>query len=1001
MFHPFQAGREGHCSFGGVVSQCLEKIASNFPNIGKKCAVFSRHWKIPVLAAALGTAPLRGADATTLYVWTNSPAPASPFTNWYTAARDIQAAVTAAAPGDLVLVTNGTYDTGTGIYPPGVTNRIALRTAITVQSVNGPDGTWILGGGTARTVRCVYLTNGATLVGFTLAEGSARMASGGGARTNSGGGAYCDGDALISSCVVIRCRAYQGGGIYARFGGRIESCRVESNTVRTVGGGVLFSSGGMLSNCVVAANAAADGGGVYLGGSAGAVDCAIEYNAATNENGGGIYLSGADNFVDRCRLASNRAALWGGGLYFYSGSGSGTNTLHNSAFHGNSAYEGGGLFVLSTRHEMDAANCTIAGNRATRSGGVYWSNLGRLRNCIVQFNSADAYENCRLMGTNIPMSFCCAKPRPAGEGNTEADPQLRDGPAGNLRLRPGSPCLNTGTNLDWTAGATDLEGRPRILDEVADMGAHEYERGALDAHVLAAPAEGFAPLDVQLTAAVLGIQTGGLVFAWDWDHDGITDAAGTGLNVVTARYDNPGWYDIALCVSNNVGETADAVVSNGILAGVTTLYLATNGSSTFPYSSLPTAATSVHEAVAAAVAGSEIVAAPGTYLITQQVELVKSVCIRGLVPREAVFDGGAATRGFRLANTGATLAGLTVRNGQADDGGGVFIFSGGTVSNCLLEANTADDGGAIYLLDGGVLTHSAITSNRTDWGNGGGIYSDGGTIADCLIVHNEAYSLGLGGGLYAFDTRVVHCTIASNSSGSGAGGAYGGDCVNTILFGNQAPGTTNWNGGTYTNCCAVPLPPGPGNITNDPIFASASDWRLSPGSPCIDTGTNLADAAADLDGVPRPLDGDNNGASAPDLGCYEAVHPAADSDLDTMLDVWELEHRLNPTDATDAAADADGDQDDNRSEHTADTDPQDPADFFRIRRLARGASASVHFISSSNRVYVLRGAHALPGGEWMEVPGAGPRPGGGGADTMQDTNQPAAGPYYRLEVGRP
>jgi hypothetical protein len=87
--------------------------------------------------AAIALTPLV-CRSLTFYVATNSPVN-GPGTDWSTAFRDIQSAVDVAQPGDVVLVTNGVYDTG-GRAAAGMvlTNRVAVTNAIVVQSVNGP-----------------------------------------------------------------------------------------------------------------------------------------------------------------------------------------------------------------------------------------------------------------------------------------------------------------------------------------------------------------------------------------------------------------------------------------------------------------------------------------------------------------------------------------------------------------------------------------------------------------------------------------------------------------------------------------------------------------------------------------------------------------------------------------------------------------------------------------------------------------------------------------------
>ena len=224
--------------------------------------------------------------------------PISPYTTWATAATNIQAAIDAASPGEIVLVTNGVYATGGKIMHGDLLNRIAIDKPITVLSANGYKQTIIEGAWDAATngpnaVRCVAMVDGATLAGFTIKNGATRT-SGNTITLQSGGGVWSatqyTGASVVNCLFTNNSAGHLGGGI---FGGSAKNSIFVENlgnfggSSGGGGGGAAFSE---LINCTVKDNFCPS---AFRG--AGVNSCRV-YNSIVRGNYPGFFSSSEDNY---------------------------------------------------------------------------------------------------------------------------------------------------------------------------------------------------------------------------------------------------------------------------------------------------------------------------------------------------------------------------------------------------------------------------------------------------------------------------------------------------------------------------------------------------------------------------------------------------------------------------------------------------------------------------------------------------------------------------------
>jgi len=196
---------------------------------------------------------------------------------------------------------------------------------------------------------------------------------------------------------------------------------------------------------------------------------------------------------------------------------------------------------------------------------------------------------------------------------------------------------------------------------------------------------------------------------------------------------------------------------------------------------------SLRQAIADAATGDTIEFANGIGTINLQTEIAfnKTLTIDG--GGRITLDGRGQNRIFRVNGAGnpLTLRGLTIRNGNEANGGGVYSGGVVTAENCTFSGNTVVGmGGGLYAVGSVTATNCTFAGNMasaplTGGVGGGGLYTQTSLTAEsCIFSGNRTVSesegkTAPGGGAYAGQSVTAkNCKFYDNEA-AGESGGYG------------------------------------------------------------------------------------------------------------------------------------------------------------------------------------------------------------------------------------
>ena len=278
-----------------------------------------------------------------------------------------------------------------------------------------------------------------------------------------------------------------GGAIFAQVRNLIlTDCTFENNSIPEGSGGAVNADTSRLDidGCTFRNNRARSGGGLRGSPAEGGEIVRSTWEGNSAEQGGAVYLDWSGDVVLLAKSTfRGNSAREGGALYSRASA-----SLVNCIFADNVARPGQGGAVQAEAADLRLTNCTVADNHTPSQAdgaGIYNSDARvTITNTVLLANiggnevRSESEQLFTVSGTSSVAYSCVEGWTGAlgGDGNIGEDPLLLD-----LHPLPDSPCINGGSNYAPALPIDDLDENARVQNCRVDMGAYESSHWPISA----------------------------------------------------------------------------------------------------------------------------------------------------------------------------------------------------------------------------------------------------------------------------------------------------------------------------------------------------------------------------------------------------------------------------------------------------------------------------------------------------------------------------------------